>query len=74
MESNKQANASSTVEREEKEIYFAFLTKLLSLNAEFEAAKIGEGGGEFATSATEARNSAIQAAAARTKRSKGHPE
>ncbi|MFW6147923.1 MAG: hypothetical protein ACOC6B_05980 [Thermodesulfobacteriota bacterium] len=61
IELNKQANASKSMEQEKQEIYFALLTKLLSLNAEFEAARFGGAGARFAASADEAGSSAIRA-------------
>jgi len=77
IESNQQANTSNKVERDKEEIYSALLTKLVSLDAELEAARSGEAGTEFAVSANEAGSSAIQTAVGKRKQRQAlipHPE
>ena len=50
-----------------EEQYLALQTKLLALNAEFEAARAGESGSKFAVEVDKFRNSAMQGAGATIK-------
>ncbi len=63
---NKKDQAKSIVQGMEEQ-YLALQTKLLALNAEFEAARAGEAGSEFAVEVDKFRNSAMQGAGATIK-------